>query len=96
LAFNRLGLKEENVMQDLNYKAIGDSCGIQIKYASYEINNWNGIFSSDSEYLGLINLARVKQISVLEQLDLNEHLSKIERDKLENIASEIDSYKKTY
>ena len=83
-------------MQDLNYKAIGDSCGIQIKYASYEINNWNGIFSSDSEYLGLINLARVKQISVLEQLDLNEHLSKIERDKLENIASEIDSYKKTY
>lgn len=96
LAFNRLGLKEENVMQDLNYKAIGDSCGIQIKYASYEINNWNGIFSSDSEYLGLINLARVKQISVLEQLDLNEHLSKIERDKLENIASEINSYKKTY
>ena len=83
-------------MQDLNYKAIGDSCGIQIKYASYETNNWNGIFSSDSEYLGLINLARVKQISVLEQLDLNEHLSKIERDKLENIASEIDSYKKTY
>ena len=96
LAFNRLGLKEENVMQDLNYKAIGDTCGIQIKYASYEINNWNGIFSSDSEYLGLINLARVKQISVLEQLDLNEHLSKIERDKLENIASEIDNYKKTY
>ena len=96
LAFNRLGLKEENVMQDLNYKAIGDTCGIQIKYASYEINNWNGIFSSDSEYLGLINLAKVKQISVLEQLDLNEHLSKIERDKLENIASEIDSYKKTY
>ena len=96
LAFNRLGLKEENVMQDLNYKAIGDTCGIQIKYASYEINNWNGIFSSDSEYLGLINLARVKQISVLDQLDLNEHLSKIERDKLENIASEINSYKKTY
>ena len=31
LAFNRLGLKEENVMQDLNYKAIGDTCGIQIK-----------------------------------------------------------------
>ena len=96
LAFNRLGLKEENVMQDLNYKAIGDTCGIQIKYASYETNNWNGIFSSDSEYLGLINLARVKQISVLEQLDLNEHLSKIERDKLENITSEINNYKKTY
>ena len=43
LAFNRLGLKEENVMQDLNYKAIGDTCGIQIKYASYETNNWNNL-----------------------------------------------------
>ena len=30
LAFNTLGLKEENVMQDLNYKAIGETCGIQI------------------------------------------------------------------
>ena len=96
LAFNRLGLKEENVMQDLNYKAIGDTCGIQIKYASYETNNWNGIFSSDSEYLGLINLARVKQISVLEQLDLNEHLSRIERDKLDAIDKEISNYKKIY
>jgi superfamily I DNA/RNA helicase len=96
LAFNKLGLKEENVMQDLNYKAIGDSCGIQIKYASYETNNWNGIFSSDSEYLGLINLARVKQISVLDQLDLNEHLSKIERDKLDAIEKEINNYKKVH
>ena len=96
LAFNRLGLKEENVMQDLNYKRIGETCGIQIKYASYETNNWNGIFSSDSEYLSLINLARVKQISVLEQLDLNEHLSKIERDKLDAIEKEINNYKKTY
>jgi len=96
LAFNRLGLKEENVMQDLNYKAIGDSCGIQVKYASYEINNWNGIFSSNSEYLGLINLARVRQIPVLQQLDLNEHLSKIERDKLEAIDAEINNYKKIY
>ena len=37
LAFNQLGLREENVMQDLNYKAIGESCGIQIKYASFSI-----------------------------------------------------------
>ena len=96
LAFNQLGLKEENVMQDENYKLIGETCGIQIKYASYETNNWNGIFSSDSEYLSLINLARVKQISVMDQLDLNEHLSKIERDKLDAIDREITSYKDIY
>ena len=93
LAFNNLGLKEENVMQELNYKRIGEECGIQVTYASYETNSWNGIFSSDSEYLNLINLARVRQTSPLEELDRNEHLGKIERFKLDAIAKEITDYK---
>jgi superfamily I DNA/RNA helicase len=96
LAFNNLSLKEENVMQEGNYKSIGESAGIQIKYASYETNNFNGIFSSDSEYLSLINLARVKQIPVEDQFDLNEHLTWIERSKLLAIDTEIKNYKKTY
>ena len=95
LAFNQLGLREENVMQEENYKKIGETCGIQIKYASYETNSWNGIFTSDSEYLSLINLAKVKEIKTLEQLDLNQHLSKIERDKLDAIDKEIINYKST-
>ena len=96
LAFNNLGLKEENVMQEGNYKAIGESCGIQIKYASYETNNFNGIFSSNSEYLSLINLARVKQISAEQQFDLNEHLTWITRGKLIAIEKEINNYKETH
>ena len=96
LAFNCLGLKEENVMQDLNYKAIGEKCGIQVKYAAYEANSWNGIFSSSSEYLTLINLARSKQITALEQFDRNEHLGKVERQKIDAIAKEIKDYKKVY
>ena len=95
LAFNNLGLKEENVMQELNYKRIGEECAIQISYASYETNSWNGIFSSNSEYLNLINLARVRQTSPLDELDRNEHLGKIERFKLDAIAKEIEDYKKT-
>ena len=96
LAFNCLGLKEENVMQDLNYKAIGEKCGIQVRYAAYEANSWNGIFSSSSEYLTLINLARSKQITALEQFDRNEHLGKVERQKIDAIAKEIKDYKKVY
>jgi superfamily I DNA/RNA helicase len=96
LAFNNLGLKEENVMQEGNYLAIGESCGIQIKYATYETNNFNGIFSSNSEYLSLINLARVKQISAEEQFNLNEHLTWITKDKLIAIEKEINNYKKTF
>jgi len=96
LAFNNLGLREENVMQEGNYKAIGETCGIQIKYAAYETNNFNGIFSSNSEYLSLINLARVKQISAEQQFDLNEHLTWITRGKLLAIEKEINNYKQTY
>ena len=96
LAFNNLGLKEENVMQEGNYKAIGETCGIQIKYAAHETNNFNGIFSSDSEYLSLINLARVKQISTEQQFDLNEHLTWITREKITAIEKEINNYKKIY
>ena len=83
-------------MQELNYKRIGEECGIQISYASYEANQWNGIFSSNSEYLNLINLARVRQSSPLDELDRNEHLGKVERFKLDAIAKEIDAYKETH
>ena len=95
-AFNQLGLKEENVMQEEHYKKIGETSGIQIKYASHETNQWNGIFSSDSEYLSLINLARVRQITPIEQFDRNEHLTWVERFKLDAIAKEIESFKTTY
>ena len=96
LAFNNLGLKEENVMQEGNYLSIGETCGIQIKYAAYETNNFNGIFSSSSEYLSLINLARVKQISTEQQFALNEHLTWISRPKIIAIEKEINHYKKTH
>ena len=53
-------------------------------------------FSSNSEYLSLINLARVKQISAEQQFNLNEHLTWITRGKLLAIEKEINHYKKTY
>ena len=95
-AFRYLGLQEENVMQEEHYKIIGEECGLRIKYATYEKNEFNGIFTSSSEYLSLINLATVRNISVLDQLDRNEHLGKIERDKLQVVAKHIEDYKNTY
>ena len=96
LAFNNLGLKEENVMQEGNYQAIGETSGIQVKYAAYETNNFNGIFSSNSEYLSLINLARVRQITVEEQFNRNEHLTWISKTKLMGIEKEINNYKSAH
>ena len=69
---------------------------MRITYAPYEVNAFNGIFTSNSEYLNIINLSRVKRIDVLKQLDKNEHLGKIERDKLKVLAQHIDDYKNTY
>ncbi|SUZ97522.1 uncharacterized protein METZ01_LOCUS50376 [marine metagenome] len=83
-------------MQEGNYLSIGETCGIQIKYASYETNNFNGIFSSNSEYLSLINVARVKQISTEKQFALNEHLTWISKPKIIAIEKEINNYKKIY
>jgi len=95
-AFRYLGLQEENVMQEEHYKIIGEECGLRIKYATYEKNEFNGIFTSNSEYLSLINLASVRNINILDQLDRNEHLGKIERDKLQIVAKHIEDYKNTY
>ena len=95
-AFKYLGLQEENVMQEEHYKIIGEECKLRIKYAAYEKDDFNGIFTSNSEYLNLINLARVRNISVLDQLDRNEHLGKIERDKIEIVSKHIDNYKSSY
>ena len=69
-------------MQDLNYKAIGDLVVYRLNMHLMKQTLERYIFF-DSEYLSLINLARVKQNISIEQFDLNEHLSKIERDKLE-------------
>ena len=53
-------------------------------------------FHPTSEYLSLINLARVKQISAEQQFDLNEHLTWITRGKLIAIEKEINNYKETH
>ena len=50
LAFRRLGIKKEDVMQRRHYQDFGKKIKEEIKYAEYE-NDHNGIFTTDSEYL---------------------------------------------
>ena len=58
--FNYLGLKEEDVIQEDHYRSIGETIGVRINYANYEKNEYNGIFTSNSEYLNIVNLASVR------------------------------------
>ena len=96
LAFRRLNLKEENILQEEHYQLIGQQAGVRIQYAPYEKNAFNGIFTDKSEYLTIINLAKLRSIPVLEQLDRNEHLGRIERDKLFILDKKIEEYKRDH
>jgi len=95
LAFQRLGIKKENVMQRRHYKDLGEKIGFPVTYAVYE-NDHNGIFTTDSEYLRIINLSKLRNITPEQQFDLNEHNQDLERNKLRIIANELERYKKEY
>jgi superfamily I DNA/RNA helicase len=83
LAFRKLGIKKENVMQPRHYKDLGKKLGFPVNYASYE-DDHGGIFTSDSEYLHLINLAKLRNTEPEKLFDLNEHNQDLERYKKEH------------
>jgi DNA helicase-2/ATP-dependent DNA helicase PcrA len=95
LAFRRLGIKKEDVMQRRHYQDFGKRIKEEIKYAEYE-NDHNGIFTTDSEYLRVINLAKLKEITPEQQYNLQEHNQELELNKLKIIANELERYKREH
>jgi len=95
LAFRRLGIKKEDVMQRRHYQDLGKKVNEEINYAEYE-NDHNGIFTSDSEYLQVINLATLKGITPEQQYNLNQHSQDLALDKLKLMAHYLKDYKKQH
>ena len=95
LAFRRLGINKENVMQRRHYEDLGKKINIQIDY-----NDWDeeetGLFTTKSDYLRIIHLAKLRNITLDEQFNLKEHNQKLEYTKLKIIANELERYKKEY
>ena len=54
------------------------------------------MFTTKSDYLRIINLAKLRNITVDQQFNLGEHNQDVEYDKLNIIANELDRYKKEY
>ena len=94
LAFRKLGMKKDDVMQSRHYKDLGKKLGFPVAYASYAEED--GLFTSDSEYLRIIQLAELKNITPEKQFDLREHTQDLERSTLRIIANELIRYKKEY
>jgi len=94
LAFRKLGLKKDQVMQSRHYKDLGEKLGFPVTYAEHQQDH--GIFTSDSEYLQIINLAKVRNITLEQQFNKREHTQDLELNKLHIISNELRRYKKEY
>jgi len=94
LAFRKLGLKKDQVMQPRHYKDLGKKLGFPVTYAEHQEDH--GIFTSDSEYLQIIQLAQLRNITPEQQYNRREHTQDLELDKLNIIYNELKRYKKEY
>ncbi len=95
LAFRRLGIQKDNVMQRSHYEALGKELAFPVDYEDNMVD-MNGIFSTKSDYLRIIQLSKLRNISLEKQYDLKEHTQDVEFDKLKIISSELERYKKEY
>jgi len=93
LGFKQLGYDKTKVMKSEHYKEIGLTCGIELKYASWNEDE-GGIFNSDSPHLSLIELAKSKNISVEEQYNLGEHNDDIDKVTLLRLEREVNNFKR--
>jgi len=95
LAFRKLGLKKDQVMQSRHYKDLGEKLGFPVTYADHQEDH-GGFFTSDSEYLQIINLAKVRNTTLEQQYNKQEHTQDLELSKLHIISNELQRYKKEY
>jgi|TARA_R110002020_G_scaffold119302_2_gene272265 DNA helicase-2/ATP-dependent DNA helicase PcrA len=95
LAFRRLGIKKENVMQKHHYQDLGQKIDFPVDYMEYD-DEEGGIFTTKSDYLRILQLAKLRNISFEKQYDLKEHTQDVEFNKLKIIAHELERYKKEY
>ena len=96
LAFRRLGLKKDNVMQPHHYKDLGEKIKLPLSIAAWDNDDAHAFFSADSEELNIISKAKHKQITPEQQYDLGEHTKEVSREKLIILAKELEIYKKEY
>jgi len=66
-----------------------------VTYAEHQEDH-GGFFTSDSEYLQIINLAKVRNITIEQQYNKREHTQDLELNKLHVICNELKRYKKEY
>ena len=95
LAFRMLGIKKENVMQRRHYEDLGKKIKIFVDYNDYD-EEFSGLFTTKSDYLRIIHLARLRGITPEQQFNLKEHTQDVSVKNLRILSNELDRYKKDY
>jgi DNA helicase-2/ATP-dependent DNA helicase PcrA len=95
LAFRRLGLRKENVMQREHYAKVGKETGLRVDYNEWD-DDMTGLFTTKSDYLSIIQLAKLRDITLEQQYNLKEHTQDVSVQKLKDLSSELESYKKAH
>ena len=95
LAFNRLGMKKSEVMQDEHYEDIGRSLGIEVTVYSNG-QETTGFIDSNSEYFNLINAARIKGTLVEEEYNTGMYSPTLDKGLLKILKDEVENYKDSF
>jgi len=69
LAFRRLGIKKEDVLQRRHYEDLGKKTGYSLDYNEYD-NEHTGLFTTKSDLLRIIQLAKLRGITPEQQYNL--------------------------
>jgi len=69
LAFRRLGINKQNVMQKIHYEDLGRQINIPLDYNDYD-DEETGLFTTKSDYLRIINLSKLRNITLDQQYNL--------------------------
>ena len=95
LAFNRLGMRKSEVIQDEHYEDIGRKLGIEVTVYSNG-QETTGFVDSNSEYFNLINAARIKEITIQEEYNTGMYSYELEKNLLYILEAELDNYKTSF
>ena len=95
LAFNRLGMKKSEVMQDEHYEDIGRKLGIEVTVYSNG-QETTGFVDSNSEYFNLINAARIKECSIEDEYNTGMYSYELEKNLLYVLEEELNNYKDSF
>ena len=95
LAFRRLGIRKDEVMQRRHYEDLGRKSNLIVDYHEYD-NEHTGLFTTKSDILRIIQLAKLRGITPEEQFNKQEHTQLVDIKTLKQFVHDLEQYKKDY